>query len=63
VTRIPEPSREAQQIDKREFRRFGACRSVLAYFGWPRDWWTQPYWQAGHGKVWNLFHGHGWRVT
>lgn len=64
MTRIPEPSREAQQIDKREFYRFGAVRSVLAYFDWPASWWDQPYWPAGsHGKVHNLFHGHGWRVT
>ena len=63
MSQVPEPSREAQEIDKREFFRFGAVRSVLAYFDWPRNWWTQPYWQSGRGKVWNLCHGHGWRVT
>lgn len=64
MTRIPGPSREAQETDRREFRRFGAVRSVLAYFDWPRSWWTQPYWPAGsHGKVHNFVHGSGWRVT
>jgi hypothetical protein len=63
VTRIPEPSREAQRIDKREFFRFGALRSVACYFdrwGLLTDW----YWPArSHGKLWNFFHGHGWRIT
>jgi hypothetical protein len=64
VTRIPEPSREAQQADKRKFFRFGAVRSILAYFAWPRDFWTQPYWPAGSaGKVRNFLRGNGWRVT
>jgi len=28
------------------------------------DLFTQRYWPAGsHGKLWNFFHGRGWKVT
>jgi hypothetical protein len=63
VSNIPGPSREAAEIDRREFWRFGAVRSVLAYFD-KRGLWTQPYWPAGsHGKVWSFLRGRGWRIT
>lgn len=52
MSRIPEPSREAQRIDAGELRRFGIARSLLAYFD-KRGLWTQPYWRPGeYGKVW-----------
>jgi hypothetical protein len=36
---------------------------LLEYFG-PAGWWANWYWPAGaRGKVHNLFHGKGWRVT
>lgn len=64
MTRIPEPSREAQRIDKRAVLEFGLVNSLLAFFDWPRSWWDQPYWPEGsHAKVWNFLHGRGWRIT
>jgi hypothetical protein len=57
MTRPPLSSREAQRIDRQAVLRFGLIRSLLAYFDWPRGWWTQPYWPDGqHGKVWNWVH-------
>jgi hypothetical protein len=36
----------------------------LLQFLSPAGWWTDWYWPPGtRGKVWNLFHGKGWRVT
>jgi hypothetical protein len=36
-----------------------ALWQFLAPPGWATDW----YWPEGvHGKVWNFFHGYGWRV-
>lgn len=33
------------------------------YFA-PHGWATQWYWNEDtHGKVWNLFHGRGWRIA
>lgn len=57
MTPVPEPSREAQRIDRQALFSFGFARSLLAYADWPRGWWAQPYWPAGqHGKVWHWFH-------
>lgn len=37
-------------------------KGLWEYFS-PEGWSTQWYWPQGcHGKVWNLFHGHGWKV-
>jgi hypothetical protein len=37
----------------------GGLWAMLAPAGWA----TQPYWAAGtRGRVFNLFHGRGWRI-
>jgi len=36
---------------------------IAQYFD-SRDLFTQWYWPKGsRGKLWNFFHGHGWKVT
>lgn len=59
---LPEPAREAEQADLEAIREFGWWRSLACYFdrwGLLADW----YWKPGcHGRVWNLFHGRGWRI-
>jgi hypothetical protein len=39
----------------------GFFAGMWQYFA-PAGWATQWYWEGSHGKVWNFFHGKGWRV-
>jgi hypothetical protein len=39
---------------------FGGFWSFFAPPGWATQWY---YPEDVHGKVWNLFHGHGWQVV
>lgn len=39
-----------------------SLRDLWEYFA-PEGWATQWYWpEGGHGKMWNLLHGLGWKV-
>jgi hypothetical protein len=60
--RVPPACRAGQRADLKAVLRFGVVRSLACYFdqrGLLADW----YWPEGtHGKVWNWFHGNGWRT-
>lgn len=62
MRRNSDSSRDAQRADWKAVRKFGVIRSVICFFG-PAGWWTDWYYPEGvHGKVWNFFHGYGWKV-